>query len=58
MTISTIAFAAGGAALVGGVVLFLTAPSKDTAKATETAHIEVSLVMVGSGGGVVLQGSW
>jgi serine/threonine-protein kinase len=58
MTVSTVAFAMGGAALVGGVVLFLTAPSKDKGTRAKTARIEVSPVMVGSGGGVVLQGSW
>lgn len=58
MTVSTVAFAAGGAALVGGVVLFLTAPSKDQGKKTGLARIEASPVVVGSGGGVVLRGSW
>ena len=58
MTVSTVAFAAGGAALVGGVVLFLTAPSKDKGKTAKAARIEASPVVVGSGGGVVLQGSW
>lgn len=58
MTISTVGFAVGGAALVGGVVLFLTAPSSDKAKKMEAARVELAPVVIGSGGGLVLQGSW
>jgi serine/threonine-protein kinase len=57
-TLSTVGFAVGGAALVGGVVLYLTAPSKDKAKTTGTARVELAPVVIGSGGGLVLQGSW
>jgi hypothetical protein len=58
MTVSTVAFAVGATALAGGVVLFLTAPSKSEAKTAKTARIEASPVVMGSGGGVLLQGSW
>lgn len=58
MTISTVGFAVGGAALVGGVVLFVTAPSSDKAKKSEAARFEVGPAVVGSGGGLMLQGSW
>ncbi len=58
MTVSTVAFAVGATALAGGVVLFLTAPSKGEGKTLKTARLEASPVVMGSGGGVVLQGSW
>jgi hypothetical protein len=58
MTISTVAFAAGATALAGGVVLFLTAPPAGEGKPATTARIEAAPVVLSSGGGVVLQGSW
>jgi hypothetical protein len=59
MTVSTVAFALGGAALVGGLALVLTAPPRATpGKTTTTARLEAAPVLLGSGAGVALQGSW
>jgi hypothetical protein len=53
-TISTIAFAAGGAALAAGVVLWLTAPSGGASR----TGVRLAPA-VGSGyGGVALGGAW
>ena len=51
-TVSTVAFAAGGAALVGGVVLWLTAP-----KASTTVGVDHLVPVVGSSfSGVAMDG--
>jgi hypothetical protein len=53
-TVSTIAFIAGGVALAGGIVLWLTAPSSSS---STTGLRFVPLVGASLGGGAV-SGSW
>jgi hypothetical protein len=52
--VSTVAFAVGGAALVGGVVLWLTAPSR----ATTVGSLSVTPLAAPGSGGLVLRGAW
>lgn len=52
-TISTIAFVAGGVALAGGVVLWLTAPSH-----TSSTGLTVSPLVGSSLGGAAVSGTW
>ncbi|HEY8040905.1 MAG TPA: hypothetical protein VIF15_13965 [Polyangiaceae bacterium] len=52
-TISTVAFAAGGAALAAGVVLWLTAPSSHA-----STGLRVAPVVARSYGGVALDAAW
>lgn len=62
--VSNVALAVGGAAVIGGVVLFLTAPGGEaaaptTAKASaKAARIEVVPVVSAGAAGVFLQGVW
>jgi hypothetical protein len=56
-TISTVSFLAGGVALAGGVVLFVTAPSRP-AKKSEAVHFEVRPAVAGGDMGLTLRGSW
>ncbi|MFS8070535.1 MAG: hypothetical protein ACMG6S_29575 [Byssovorax sp.] len=56
--VSNVAMAVGGAALIGGVVLFLTAPAGEAKRAEQGARVKV-LPVVGMGStGVLLQGVW
>ena len=55
-TISTIGFIAGGAAIVGGLVVWLTAPSAH--RAEPTTGLQVSPEIAPSYGGVRVLGSW
>lgn len=56
--VSNVALAVGGAAVIGGVVLFLTAPAGEAKRAEQGARLKV-LPMVGLGStGVLLQGAW
>ncbi len=55
-TISTIGFAAGGALLVAGVVLFVTAPK--SAPSTTTARLQVAPWIDPRSGGVAMGGAW
>lgn len=56
--VSNVAMAVGGAALIGGVVLFLTAPAGEARRAEQSARVKV-LPVVGLGStGVLLQGVW
>jgi hypothetical protein len=56
-TISTISFIAGGVALAGGVVLFVTAPT-GSAKKREAMRFEVRPAVAGGDMGLTLRGSW
>jgi hypothetical protein len=56
--VSTVAFVVGGAALAGGVVLFLTAPAKGQSKGGAAPRIEVTATGIGSGGGLTIRRSW
>jgi serine/threonine-protein kinase len=56
-TISTISLVAGGVALAGGVVLFLTAPSS-SAKKSEVMRFEVRPAVAGGDMGLTFRGSW
>ena len=56
-TISTISFIAGGVALAGGVVLFVTAPS-GSAKKREAMRFEVRPAVAGGDMGLTFRGSW
>lgn len=56
-TISTISFIAGGVALAGGVVLFMTAPS-GSAKKSEAMRFEVKPAVAGGDMGLTFRGSW
>jgi serine/threonine-protein kinase len=56
--ISNVALAVGGAAVIGGVVLFLTAPAGGAPAKAESARLKV-LPGVGPGsGGIFVQGVW
>ena len=55
-TVSTIGLIAGGALAVGGVVLWLTAPSSEPEKAKTTGHLRTSVGV--TPGGLVVKGSW
>ena len=55
--VSNVAMAVGGAAVIGGVVLFLTAPAGATAKAESARWKVVPLIGAGSGG-IFVQGVW
>jgi hypothetical protein len=55
-TISTLAFLVGGAAVVGGAVLYLTAPKKLGAAAS--SGVMVAPVVGNTAGGVSLRGDW
>lgn len=59
-TISTVGFAVGGAALVGGVVWFLLAPAHDASaeRAAPAASVDVVPTMGPGGGGMLLRGSF
>jgi hypothetical protein len=52
--VSTVAFAVGGAALAGGVVLWLTAPSG----APKVGSLGVAPLVARDAGGFLLQGTW
>jgi hypothetical protein len=54
--IASVAFGVGAAALVGGVVLWFTAPSASSSPAT--GRVGVSPLVGAGTGGAVLQGSW
>jgi hypothetical protein len=57
-TVSTVSFIVGGAALVGGTIVFLTAPSSKPTSAAGAPRIELQpRVAVGSGG-FTLRGTW
>ena len=59
--VSNIGFAVGGAAVIGGVVLFLTAPSSSpSSSSSSSSRVQVQVLpMVGLGSrGVLLQGVW
>ncbi|MEP7123585.1 MAG: hypothetical protein ABJE95_21835 [Byssovorax sp.] len=56
--VSNVALAVGGAALIGGVVLFLTAPAGEAPSKAESARLR-ALPWIGSGsGGLFVQGAW
>jgi serine/threonine-protein kinase len=55
--VSNVAMAVGGAAVIGGVVLFLTAPAGAVAKA-ESARWKVGPLIGAGSGGVFMQGVW
>jgi serine/threonine-protein kinase len=56
--VSNVALAVGGAAVIGGVVLFLTAPADGAPAKAESARLQV-LPGVGPGsGGIFVQGVW
>jgi serine/threonine-protein kinase len=55
--VSNVAMAVGGAAVIGGVVLFLTAPAGAVAK-TESARWKVVPLIGAGSGGVFMQGVW
>ena len=51
-TLSTVAFALGGAAIAGGAVLYLTAPKKERTSAVQALHVSPN------GLGISLGGAW
>ena len=55
-TVSTVAFIAGGALLVGGVVIWLAVPSGDGDG--QSARLELSPAWLDGGGGALLRGRW
>lgn len=56
--VSNVAFAVGGAAVVGGVVLFLTAPPGGTTRTSKPTQLELgSMGQLGSAG-FMLRGEW
>ncbi|RLB63745.1 MAG: hypothetical protein DRI90_06165 [Deltaproteobacteria bacterium] len=58
-TVSTIGFVAGGALLVGGLVLWLTAPSGDgEGQKSAAPYLQVLPTVAQSGPAVLLQGAW
>lgn len=57
-TISTIAMVAGGAALAGGVVLFLTAPSGERPRHAEVRQIAIVAGAATDRAGLALRGEW
>lgn len=56
--VSTAAFVIGGAALAGGVVLFLTAPATGKATGREAPRLEVAATGIGSGAGLTIRRRW
>jgi hypothetical protein len=54
-TVSTVAFVAGGAALVGGVVLFLVSSKKESARAM---HVEAAPMVGARTGGMAIRGTF
>jgi hypothetical protein len=56
-TISTASFVAGGVALAGGVVLFVTAPERPATK-NESVRFEVWPAVAGGDMGLMFRGSW
>ena len=58
-TVSTVAFVVGGAALAGGVVLFLTAPAKGQTKGGDPSRrLEVTATGIGPGAGLTIRRRW
>jgi serine/threonine-protein kinase len=56
--VSTVGFVAGGVALVGGTILFLTAPSGAAKSTTGRPRFEAAPIVGFGVGGVSLRGVW
>ena len=56
--VSTVVAALGGAAFVGGAIVFLTAPSAAPSKSTSTVTVVARPTLGMTGPGLVLQGEW
>ena len=57
-TISTIAMAAGGAALVTGAVIFFTAPHGSSAEKSASNRVRVAPMIGANAGGLTFAGAW
>jgi hypothetical protein len=56
-TIATVAMIVGGAALVGGAVIYFTAPRASAEKSADT-RVRVAPMVAANGGGLLLGGAW